>query len=201
LALYILIDMPKVVPEYKEEAKERIVQAALRVFSEKGYHEATMEDVAQKLGVSKGALYLYFRSKDELLRVIIDRWNRSMRSILPSSGEGRQAEKSLKSMFDHIAEDPIGRIGLGFDLISEASRNPAVRKILSEAYERNLKTVSEFFRRQNIKNLKQNASNVKYQSQSLVALQFGLMVSLILGIDKGDAQRAWEQMTKALTHR
>ncbi|HYY91990.1 MAG TPA: helix-turn-helix domain-containing protein, partial [Candidatus Dormibacteraeota bacterium] len=58
--------MPKVVPEYKEEAKTRIIEAANRIFADKGYHEATMDDVAKQLGVSKGALYLYFPSKVDL---------------------------------------------------------------------------------------------------------------------------------------
>jgi len=61
--------MPKVVPEYKEEAKSRILDAANKVFAEKGYHEATMDDIAKRLGVSKGAIYLYFSSKEDLYRV------------------------------------------------------------------------------------------------------------------------------------
>lgn len=190
--------MPKVVHEYKEEAKERIIQAALEVYSEKGYHEATMEDVAQKLGVSKGALYLYFKSKDELLNIITERWNRSMRNILPSSQEGKKLDKSLESMFDHIAEDPIGRMGLGFDLISLASRNPSIRKILSEAYEKNLKIISEFLKKNSTKSSAQNTLEVTFEAISLVALQFGLMATLILGVDEKDARKAWEQSTKAI---
>src|SRR5947209_1038167 len=62
--------MPRVVPEYKEEAKTRILSAANRVFGEKGYRQATMDDVAKKLGVSKGAIYLYFASKEELFEEI-----------------------------------------------------------------------------------------------------------------------------------
>jgi len=58
--------MPKVVPEYKEEAKSRILDVANKVFAEKGYHEATMDDIAKRLGVSKGAIYLYFSSKEDL---------------------------------------------------------------------------------------------------------------------------------------
>jgi len=62
--------MPRVVPEYKEEAKNRIVSAANQVFAEKGYRQATMDDVAKKIGVSKGTLYLYFASKEELFEEI-----------------------------------------------------------------------------------------------------------------------------------
>ena len=56
--------MPKVIPEYKEEAKAKIIKAARSVFSQKGYHDATMDDIATEVGVSKGALYSYFESKE-----------------------------------------------------------------------------------------------------------------------------------------
>ena len=62
--------MPKVVPEYKEEAKSKIVEAARIVFAKKGYHDATMDDVAKEVGVSKGALYSYFKSKEDILKEI-----------------------------------------------------------------------------------------------------------------------------------
>ena len=62
--------MPKVVPEYKEEAKTKIIEAARTVFAKKGYHDATMDDVAKEVGVSKGALYSYFKSKEDLLKEI-----------------------------------------------------------------------------------------------------------------------------------
>ena len=62
--------MPKVVPEYKEEAKTKIVEAARIVFAKKGYHDSTMDDVAKEVGVSKGALYSYFKSKEDLLKEI-----------------------------------------------------------------------------------------------------------------------------------
>lgn len=191
--------MPKVVAEYREEAKKRIIEAAQQVFSEKGYHKATMQDIAQKLGVSKGALYLYFKSKSKLLNVIIEQWSNSIRDILHSSLEGNNIDESFENLFIHILEDPITRMGFSFELISEASRNPSVRKILSEAYERNLKTVAEFLRRQRTTNVTKNAANIKWQSISLLMLQLGLMASLILGSDKTDTKIAWKQLTKTIT--
>ena len=58
--------MPKVVPEYKEDAKRRIVEAAMDVIAEHGCDGMTIDDVAKKIGVTKGAVYWYFASKEEL---------------------------------------------------------------------------------------------------------------------------------------
>ncbi len=60
--------MPKVVPEYKELAKKRIIDAAYKIFYKKGYHNSTMDDIAREVGVSKASLYSYFKSKEELLQ-------------------------------------------------------------------------------------------------------------------------------------
>ena len=57
--------MPKVVPEYKEEARKKIITAGHEVMSRKGYQATTMDDIARGVGVSKATLYLYFDSKDD----------------------------------------------------------------------------------------------------------------------------------------
>jgi AcrR family transcriptional regulator len=189
--------MPKVVPEYKEEAKERIIQAALQVFSEKGYHEATMEDVAQKIGVSRGAVYIYFKNKEELLYGIIERWDRSMKDFLPSFYAERGLEESLQSMFDHIAEDPLALMGLILEIISEAARNQPIRKVLSEGYERILKTISESFAMQGL-DMPQSDLNMRRSSISFMMVQLGLMATLILETDKTETKLAWKQLMKPI---
>ncbi len=57
--------MPKIVD--KTERRQQFVLAALRVFAEYGYHRATMQAVADAAGVSKGSIYDYFDSKEDLL--------------------------------------------------------------------------------------------------------------------------------------
>ncbi len=51
----------------REARKEDILAAAKEVFFEKGFQAATMEEIAQKAGFSKGAIYFYFKSKEEIL--------------------------------------------------------------------------------------------------------------------------------------
>jgi AcrR family transcriptional regulator len=61
---------PMGIQERKEREKERrrqqIVVAAKRVFSDKGFNKATMEDIAKEAELSPGTLYLYFKNKEEL---------------------------------------------------------------------------------------------------------------------------------------
>src|SRR5918996_2480791 len=50
-----------------EQRRAEILQAALELFSSKGFHDTTMEEVATAAGVAKGTVYLYFQSKEHLL--------------------------------------------------------------------------------------------------------------------------------------
>ncbi|HEX6140111.1 MAG TPA: TetR/AcrR family transcriptional regulator [Candidatus Limnocylindria bacterium] len=54
-----------------EDRPDEILAAAFEVFSEQGYARARLEDVAQRAGVSKGTLYCYFKSKDDLFRAMV----------------------------------------------------------------------------------------------------------------------------------
>src|SRR5713226_916383 len=125
--------MPRVVPEYKVEAKTRILEAANQVFGEKGYRQATMDDVAKKLGVSKGALYLYFASKEELFEAICLREPTAFKEILYSTfSEERDPLESASEFFDKMLKRYGSNPGLSFEIFLEASHNPGLRKVLRE---------------------------------------------------------------------
>jgi len=55
----------------KEDRPQEITEAAFEAFAEKGYAATRVEEVAQRAGVSKGLLYLYFRTKEELFKAVV----------------------------------------------------------------------------------------------------------------------------------
>ncbi|MEO1223989.1 MAG: TetR/AcrR family transcriptional regulator [Pseudomonadota bacterium] len=63
--------MPKIVN--KEERRHDILEAAMGVFADKGYHAASVKDVAEAAGLAKGTIYIYFESKDAMTIAIVDR--------------------------------------------------------------------------------------------------------------------------------
>jgi TetR/AcrR family transcriptional repressor of mexJK operon len=56
-----------------KKTKEKIVQAAIRLFQERGYERTTSNDIASEAGVSVGSFYVYFTDKRQLLLIIFDR--------------------------------------------------------------------------------------------------------------------------------
>jgi AcrR family transcriptional regulator len=59
--------------------REQIVEAATRVFAEKGFRRATTREVAREAGISEGTIYNYFEDKDALLMAILDKLNETER--------------------------------------------------------------------------------------------------------------------------
>lgn len=55
-----------------EEVREKIIKSAIELFASKGFHETKVDEVAEKSGVAKGTIYLYFSSKEDLLVNSID---------------------------------------------------------------------------------------------------------------------------------
>jgi AcrR family transcriptional regulator len=64
--------VPRVTAAHEQAIRDRIVAAALRVFAERGYRRATIQDVVRESGLSVGAIYTWFRSKDELFLASCD---------------------------------------------------------------------------------------------------------------------------------
>ncbi|BEP17843.1 TetR/AcrR family transcriptional regulator [Pyrofollis japonicus] len=56
--------------EEAEETRERIIKAAMKVFAEHGYFRAPVRLIAMEAGVSKGLIFWYFRSKDEIIQQV-----------------------------------------------------------------------------------------------------------------------------------
>ena len=56
----------------KDDVKDKLIQASIRLFLSKGYAGASTNEIAASAGVSKGALYWYFKSKEDILGAILD---------------------------------------------------------------------------------------------------------------------------------
>jgi AcrR family transcriptional regulator len=190
--------MPKVVPEYKEEARQRIVQTALLVFAEKGYHETTMEDIAERLGVSEGAIYLYFKSKRELFKAIFPTGRQQSRHIISSSIKSEDPVKAFFYSAVNVYEqyEPIS--GLLLELLAEASRDASLKKIFRDDYDEDCEALRRFLEQLRKRSLIGANIDAHSISVGIVALFYGYAVSRVLGIRKDDAKRAHTEAMRAM---
>lgn len=80
-------------PDVSEARKSQILEAATTVFIQRGFSEARMDDIVAESGLSKGALYWYFDSKDAIIISIMDRifdWETAhLQELLEDEGSAR----------------------------------------------------------------------------------------------------------------
>src|SRR5436305_1620134 len=91
--------------QQKEERREQILDATLRVFSEKGYSGASMRDIAREVGVTEGLLYHYFESKEQLMNACWKErsWRAQLEKIL-AGAEGVPLDQVLREMIGNFLE-------------------------------------------------------------------------------------------------
>src|SRR6266566_740209 len=74
--------MPKTSAAAKEARRTQILNAAVRCFARRGYYETTIEDLVAETGLSRGALYLYYPSKEANYLAISERWSCSLEAAI-----------------------------------------------------------------------------------------------------------------------
>ncbi len=87
-------------PQHVGARTQQIIDAAARVFREKGYDGATLRDIAKEAGLLPGSLYYHIRSKEELLRLIVEQPIRDLHAHLEEivASEASPAQKLAQAL-------------------------------------------------------------------------------------------------------
>ena len=138
----------------KERRRQQIMVAAKRVFSDKGFNRATMEDIAQEAELSPGTLYLYFKNKEELYASLSLRILQYLLIRVEHVNEEKDStpDEKLKSLMDAMYDvyefDPLIIITLFHLQSSETLRNlsPQLIAEIKELSSKSLSTIAQIFR-------------------------------------------------------
>ena len=76
-----------------QDTRKRILEMALKLFSERGIKETTVKDIAKEVGITEGAIYRHFTSKDELVNTIFSTYSQNFYSELISVVESGESIK------------------------------------------------------------------------------------------------------------
>ena len=122
--------MPRIAKEVMEERRAQILSAARRVFAEKGLSKVTLRDVFREAGLSAGAVYNYFQSKDDLILGVTEA---GMAEALASFGGAAGGEGDLdgiiKTFFEALAAmDSAAAPRVDVMIAAEALSNPDVHR-------------------------------------------------------------------------
>lgn len=86
--------------QLREDARARILHAALNLFAERSYAQTTMAEIARAAGMAKGSVYHYFNSKEELLLQLFDQINQDAHHLIPEPKEGVDPRQALREIID-----------------------------------------------------------------------------------------------------
>lgn len=192
--------MPRVTPAHGQQIRDRILAAAGRVFSAKGFHSSTIADVVRESGLSVGAIYTYFASKEELFRRSCDQLSSrgldELAERLATATSTRERMTMAIAFYvetiDEFAGAP-GQVSL-VQAWAEADREPSVRETLVARRER-MVGVGQLLLRQGIAAGELPPwLDVDAVTRGFLALLDGL---LLQRIEAGDAHRPGELQRRA----
>jgi len=137
--------MPKVTSEYRAERRAHIMAAARRCFVREGFHASSMQDLVGEAGMSSGAVYRYFPSKDAVIEAIAaDNLELVVAVLARAIGEGASPQAAIAAVLEFVTvrhgED--GFAAIAVLVWSEALRNPTLAAHLRDAIATALATLS-----------------------------------------------------------
>jgi AcrR family transcriptional regulator len=130
------------------KTKDKILKAALKLFSSKGYKATTVRDIAGAIGIKQSALYNHFKNKDEILETLVSNLTSSAIVTIFDDKDTQELHKQGKSLLMSIATT--------FKLISFDGQNEALFKLLMQEIYNNqhIRDIyNEYYYHENVKKL------------------------------------------------
>lgn len=128
--------MPKIVD--KEEMRNAILDAVTRVYTAKGYHAATIADVAEEAGLGKGTLYLYFKNKEAMTTALVERHFASIEETYMSAPLPDSLDAFIKELSATVSipDEHARFIRVFFEVFGPSFASEAFTKNIADFFER-----------------------------------------------------------------
>ncbi len=122
--------MPRLKPDVQRQRRAHILDAAELCFARAGFHRTTMQDICREAGVSPGALYLYFNSKEALIAGIAERDRAEFQQRFNGLATAPDLLKALDQLAkQYFVEEPPHKRVMCIEIGLEATRNPHIGEI------------------------------------------------------------------------
>ncbi len=139
--------MPKLKPETQLARREHILDTAEKCFAQHGFHATSMQIICREAGISAGALYVYFDSKEALIAGICERDRTEFSERFADIADAPDFLAALNQLASHyFVEEARHKLAMTVEIGAESMRNEAVRemfKVCDETVGSSLKTLLE----------------------------------------------------------
>jgi AcrR family transcriptional regulator len=179
-----------------EETRSRILESAIKLFSIRGYNKARVDDICAEAGISKGAFYHHFESKQALFRALLDRWLQTIDNAIEASKDKTAPETFMQMIeaFPYVFEASGEGLPMFLEFWLQASRDKKLWEASVAPYRRYHKYFTSL-----IKKGQEEGSfaevDPELASRMIVATAMGLLMQSLL-----DPQGAnWEKVAHGST--
>jgi len=133
----------------RQQTRDVLVEAATEVFARRGYEGASLEEIAETAGFTRGAIYKHFAGKEELFFAVTDGANQrvieSFRAIAPASPDSSEWDVArLAGMWRASVMEVDDLLSIGMEYQLYVLRNPSARKRAAAHRRRNRELVTAF---------------------------------------------------------
>jgi AcrR family transcriptional regulator len=178
--------LPKISAIRREARREQILDAALGCFSEDGFHQTGMADIVRRSGLSHGAVYLYFASKDDLIEALADDRHRQeavLNSVAQHAENPLEGLRALVQAYALWLTDPAGeaRRRVGVNGWAEALRSERVRDRVVEGIDAPRSVIVALVARAQAQGLMSAEVDADALARCLIALFQGLVLQASWG--------------------
>jgi TetR/AcrR family transcriptional regulator, repressor for uid operon len=177
--------MPKISEEKRQARRLQILDVATRCFAQQGFHRTSMADIVRELKSSPGAVYCYFRGKNEIVAAIAEQRHSRESALLAellASGDVSEGLQHLACAFFEMLQDPKERERrkVTIQIWAESLRDKRIRKIVERGIRQRDMLTTSLRRAQRAGQLPENL-DTDALSRVLLALLQGFIL-----------QQAWE---------
>jgi len=121
-----------------EETRSRILEAAVKQFSVSGYNKASVDSICEQAGVSKGAFYHHFQTKQDVFLALLDGWLQIFDQAVEASKDQTVPEtfQQMTDYFPYIFESASDNLPMFLEFLLQASRDDKVWQASIAPYRR-----------------------------------------------------------------
>lgn len=187
----------------KEDKINTILETVLSLLAEKGYHNTTINDIADTAGISRGLLHYYFKDKEDLAAKALTfgfgpMWDSSIGKIQSARSPEQLVDTMIEVLKKNVRDNP-DFSALLFEMWVSARKSAKIRKVfndgLNEAIDR-LRKLLEFAIRMGI--IKIRPEEAEGIVRMLLALYHGLAIQLLGSPEKIDDKKIWVPIRRTL---
>ena len=140
--------MPKVSQAHLDARRRQILDAAIECFAREGFHQTIMQDIVTQSALSPGAIYTYFKSKEDIIEAIAHERNGRERDLIIAAQQtdnGAVFHRLIHDFFAMLLADPEERKlrRVGIQAWAEALRSPPILEIVRRGVNEPLALLTE----------------------------------------------------------